>query len=1343
MLRFFKSIGKSLAAAALCLLLVCTAVAPAFAAEEHAPLQIGIISDIHYFSEHNMGGPCEAFLRFEATNANERYESQGLLNSALTALATHARENDMKYVLIPGDLTANGEYWNHMELAEKLEAFEQETGMPVIVTNGNHDINNYGGFTFENGVREKARITTPEEFREIYKNLGFDLAYHTFTPSSGKAGMLSYSVRLDGGYRLIVLDVNKYSADATTSGKDSHQTDGAITDELFQWALDEIEDAERCGETPIGMEHHGIVAHFNIQPSIFKAFLIDDWQERAEALADAGLHFMLTGHMHDASITDWTSDNGNVLYDVSTASLTGFPNTFREIRFDNTGDTPTADVQTFDVDCVLPVTAGDTTFPQPYRESFSFQKTFSGDGLADLALRYLNGPLDQFFGAMEKDGSVIGALKTAFGLDVESIVSQYVNVHLGKIDIFTSVNVMSFLDDLDNQLRSEVLTSREDTETLVRTLIQKLLNFKVSDLPCTRFIEKYGFGSETGPTTFEVAAYNAVAILYEANQSIEDDVFMQDVLDFFRNRGGADALVEKLYDVLMHDLLQDTILGKLEFHIDALFPSGTLGHLGAAMLDNFFTLVFRGDKSFENIINSLLGLGLVPDYNSIDTMADYFMGAYLTDSAMEAMGETMADMVEDLVTDHGDGEDLKRFLTTEPREVTATRENGRLPSLLTVTVGKDAGTQRNISWYTKFSVTGSDIEIVPYSDTPGFSGTPTTRGVTASAERLDRSYPAVDFGFAGFMDTKLPLMRHTVQVTGLEPGKRYSYRVGDAEKGWWSDAGVFETAKGDTLSFLHVADAQSFNTTQYTRFANVLRTAKSMYPDANMILSSGNEVYRGGNVRQWQAFTDTASDVLLRTPFMPAAGTSESSGGVMEQNFLLTDTPEQNTENGTYYDFDNANAHFIVLNTNDVTDKQGLSAEQIRFLRESAGSTDKTWKIVLLHKSVYSSGAHADDKDVAALRRQFRTLLPSLGIDMVFEGQDRIYVRTGALLGGLPLKTGIEQVTYNGRSYTKQLVNRGTYYVLSGAAGAVPAGILGKAGAALIGAVREQPQYPVFSAVQISGPTLYFDAYTVDENGNTERIDSFALDKSKTSCSAKTEAPVSEPVLLDADDIDTIPMVVAMNEFMEMDWEVEDPVYPTNKAGEAFNPASVTTTKPSDTATTTGAAKTDDNTGSGSSSNDTGSGTNNSSADTASDTAGKSDGSGTNNASDNGTGSNSGSSNTASGNTGSSGAAQSGNTADTLSGFSVAGSAQSSSGTAAVLSGSNGTVGSAESAGSAGQTAGSASGSTGSGNTSSGNSVPGSSGGIPLLGGSAPVWTSCILFGAMVVAMATRKKKKE
>ena len=81
---------------------------------------------------------------------------------------------------------------------------------------------------------------------------------------------------------------------------------------------------------------------------------------------------------------------------------------------------------------------------------------------------------------------------------------------------------------------------------------------------------------------------------------------------------------------------------------------------------------------------------------------------------------------------------LTRLLTDDPHPVEATRANWRLPSIVTVTTGADAETTRSISWYTKFSVTGSDIEIVPYSANPSFSGSPTRGGVNATSERHDR-----------------------------------------------------------------------------------------------------------------------------------------------------------------------------------------------------------------------------------------------------------------------------------------------------------------------------------------------------------------------------------------------------------------------------------------------------------------------------------------------------------------------------------------------------------------------------------------------------------------------------
>lgn len=60
---------------------------------------------------------------------------------------------------------------------------------------------------------------------------------------------------------------------------------------------------------------------------------------------------------------------------------------------------------------------------------------------------------------------------------------------------------------------------------------------------------------------------------------------------------------------------------------------------------------------------------------------------------------------------------------------------------------------------------------------------------------------------------------------------------------------------------------------------------------------------------------------------------------------------------------------FIVLNTNDVTVDGYLSDAQYDWAYETAKNAGTEWKIILLHKSPYSNGPHAQDDDVAAIRQ--------------------------------------------------------------------------------------------------------------------------------------------------------------------------------------------------------------------------------------------------------------------------------------------------------------------------------------------------------------------------------------
>ena len=96
---------------------------------------------------------------------------------------------------------------------------------------------------------------------------------------------------------------------------------------------------------------------------------------------------------------------------------------------------------------------------------------------------------------------------------------------------------------------------------------------------------------------------------------------------------------------------------------------------------------------------------------------------------------------------------------------------------------------------------------------------------------------------------------------------------------------------------------------------------------------------------------------------------------------------------GVYYSFDYANAHFVVLNTNDAG-LNGLGETQFNWLKHDLETSDKKWKFVLMHKSLFSGGSHSYDGEVVAMRKQLVPLFANTGVNIVFAGHDHTYTST-------------------------------------------------------------------------------------------------------------------------------------------------------------------------------------------------------------------------------------------------------------------------------------------------------------------------------------------------------------
>ena len=1074
-----KKLGQALMAMLLAaaLLLGCAPVAlaaPEATASPSETLQIGLISDLHYFSKEQAGGYNEAFMRSEGGFGKLFLQSEGILDSALAALAAHAKQNGMKYVLIPGDLTREGELAGHKALAARLERFEKESGLQVAVIGGNHDINNDNGADYASGVRKGAEMTSPQAFREVYKNLGFDLpnaAYYT-PPKGETQGMLSYAVDLGPGYRLVVLDAHRYDIKYNGLPKPGYYTGSVIPEGLMDWALEQCHQAVKDGKTVLGMSHYNLTSHIGAQEWIFQDFVIDDWLRARERLAGAGMRFFFSGHIHQGEMGEGVNDDGEVIYDICTSSLTQYPCTFREVRFTSRGKNDvTAQVKTLEVDCVKPVTANGVTYKSPFSKT-SFGLSYDERGVRDYVCNLLRELVGKAFEDIQAAGGISKYLK-AGGTDLESTL----NGMLKGVPLVGGRNAMGLVGDIFKQVEKHYVSQPERTLGLLDGFVDKLLGIKVSSLPSTQFINSYGLGNKNKAGTLADLGNEAIIYIYGRVGGAEKNRFVMDAIAGFESGKTTDVLVDTLLDALLNDLLEGELLPTLEFNLAPVFSSAVLRLTLGALLDGLLRLAVMGDNSFQGVVDlvfKLIDIFNIAPFTSLDDAVDTLLEEYWTPSQSEGIGHYIGTVLRRMVIDQNDVPDNDATLRyTGPRKVTPTQEDFRLPSMVTQMLPTaNDGYDRAIGWFTKYSVKGTDIRVW---DSAGKDVT-ANLNIKKNTDAMERFFPGVDLGIAGFITAPVQLVRHTVEVTGLEPLRAYTYQVGDASRGWWSPKGLIKmplNGNQDT-TFLSFSDMQSQTPLQYARaWGKLSSKALALYPDALFVIGAGDNVDNAANLHQWTWFLDSAQNTLRQLPLMSATGNHENKGDALRQWLPFGGVPAQDNETGTYYSFDIQNLHFTVLNTNDLDGNNRLSARQVLWLKRDIKTSKADWKVVVLHKALYSNGSHIGDKDVAALRAQLTPLFAQLGVDAVIGGHDHVYLRTEV---------------------------RGVQYVIAGTSGVKYYNAKSAEETDALLPLKEKKTVeamgPVFSAWQAKGGTLTYKAYLMDEKtGALKEIDSFELKK--------------------------------------------------------------------------------------------------------------------------------------------------------------------------------------------------------------------------------------------------------
>jgi 3',5'-cyclic AMP phosphodiesterase CpdA len=282
-----------------------------------APARFAIVSDPHLY-DHRLGTTGAAFEAYLAQDPKLLRESQAILDAAIADIL----QQKVQFVIIPGDLTKDGELRDHVLMAKNLRELERY-GIQVFVVPGNHDINNHDAVRFMGDTTRPVPEATPETFRAIYQRFGYGQALDR-DPNS-----LSYVAEPVPGLWLLAIDSCKYDESKTNAHP---VVGGRIRPETMVWIQGVMQNANANGKQVIAFMHHGVNQHFFGEAQFWPDWLVDDWVATSLQLAQTGLKVIFTGHYHStdaAYLVDENLQPLSPLCDVETASLVAYPCAYR------------------------------------------------------------------------------------------------------------------------------------------------------------------------------------------------------------------------------------------------------------------------------------------------------------------------------------------------------------------------------------------------------------------------------------------------------------------------------------------------------------------------------------------------------------------------------------------------------------------------------------------------------------------------------------------------------------------------------------------------------------------------------------------------------------------------------------------------------------------------------------------------------------------------------------------------------------------------------------------------------------------------------------------------------
>ncbi|HEU5073654.1 MAG TPA: metallophosphoesterase, partial [Polyangiaceae bacterium] len=267
-------------------------------------------------------------------------------------------------------------------------------------------------------------------------------------------------------------------------------------------------------------------------------------------------------------------------------------------------------------------------------------------------------------------------------------------------------------------------------------------------------------------------------------------------------------------------------------------------------------------------------------------------------------------------------------------------------------------------------------------------------------------------------------------------------------------------------------------------------------------------------------------EILASAPFWPAVGNHEASTGdsdsatqsgpYYEAFSLPTAGQAGGQPSGTeaYYSFDYANAHVVVLDSDDSS--TDIDSTQLAWLALDLANipTTQTWLVAMFHHPPYSKGSHdSDDASdsggrMVRARENILPILEAAGVDLVLSGHSHIYERSYLIDGvyGYGSSPNYQTPAFATLQANGNILDAGDGDPLGDGAYLKPTGLRAHAGAVYVvsghggGSLGRIGNHPVMAAsefdvgsclLSIAGDTLLLR--NIDASGSV--VDEFELFK--------------------------------------------------------------------------------------------------------------------------------------------------------------------------------------------------------------------------------------------------------